>query len=108
MNDTGGKRFNAEAGDGREGQASHGLSSEIRGELSQGERVNALATSGKSSNDEFVRRGTRGRDDQRFAVRLLAGEKRRGAIEQCGVGAGMNKRARDHRQLYWVGGRCAR
>ena len=26
-----------------------------------------------------------------------------GALEQCGVGAGVKERAKDHRQLYWVG-----
>ena len=32
----------------------------------------------------------------------LTGEERSGAMEERGVRVGMNERAGDHRQLYWV------
>ena len=46
--------------------------------------------------------GSRGSDHQDFSVLGLIAKERGGALEECGVGAGVKERARDHRQLYWV------
>ncbi len=100
MDDASGKRFDAEPGDGRKREASHGLSGEVRGKLCERQRVNALAAVRESSDGELVGGGSRWSDDQDFAVSFFRSEERSGAIEQRGVGAGVNQRARDQRQLY--------
>ena len=62
--------------------------------------MNALATGGKSADGQFVGRGSRGRNDEDFSVRFFRGKERGCVIEQRGVGAGMNERARGQTQLY--------
>src|SRR5580700_1968977 len=89
VNDASGERFDAETGNGRKLETSHGLRGETRGKLCQRERVNALAAGGKSPDGELRGGGSRGRDHEYFAVR---GEERGSALEQRGVGAGVNKR----------------
>ena len=102
MNDARGQRFDAEAGDGSERETSHGLRGEVGGELRESECVNALAARRESAGGEFIGGGSRGGDDEDFRVLGFFGEERSGALEQCGVGAGVKERARGHRQLYWV------
>jgi hypothetical protein len=68
----------------------HGLGSETGGELDEGEGVNALAARGKSADGKFIGGGTGGRDDEDAGVLGLFGQKRGGALEECGVGAGIN------------------
>lgn len=97
VNDARCQSFDAKAGDGRKREAAHGLSGEVRGKLRERQRVNTLAAGWKSADGEFRGGGSRGRDDDDFAVRVLCGQERGGAIEQRGVGAGVNERARDHR-----------
>ncbi len=63
-----GERFNAEAGDGCERETAHGLGGEVRGELRESERVNALAAGWKSAGGELVCGGSRRRDDEDFGV----------------------------------------
>jgi hypothetical protein len=72
------------------------------GELRDSECVNALATGWESADNELCRGGSCGGDDEDFRMFGLTGEERCGAAEERGVRAGMNERARDHRQLYWV------
>ena len=97
VDDASGQRFDAEAGDGRQREAAHGLSGKVRGNLRERESVNALAAGRKSSDGELRGGGSRRRDDQDLAVRLFRGQERGGAIEQRGIGAGVNERARGHR-----------
>src|SRR5579862_603140 len=102
MHDARGKSFDAEAGDGRESQTAHGLRGQVDGKLGESERVNALASGRKSAGSELIGSGSGGGNQQDFSVIRLAGKEGGGALEQRGVGAGMKKRARGHRQLYWV------
>jgi hypothetical protein len=76
------------------------LRGELGGKLRESERVNALAAFRKSAGGEFIRGGSRGSDDQDFRMLGFLGQKSRGALEKRGVGAGMQKRAREHTQLY--------
>jgi hypothetical protein len=73
------------------------------GELSESEGVNALTAQRECVSSKFIGSGSRGGDDEDFGVLGLVGEKGSGVLEQRGVGAGVNERARGHRQLYWVG-----
>ena len=102
VNDAGGQRFDTEAGDGRKRETAHGLRCEIGRELGESQRVNALATGWGSADGEFIGGSSRGSDDEDFGVLGFLGEERGGALEKCGVGAGMKERARGHEQLYWV------
>ncbi len=102
VNDSRGERFHAESRYGSQRETAHGLRRQICGKLRQRQRVNALATRGKSAGGEFIGGGSRGRDDKDFRVIELFGEERGGPLKEHGVGAGMKECARDHRQLYWV------
>ncbi len=82
VDDASGECFDAEAGDGRERETAHGLCGEVRGKLRERESVNALATGRKSADGKFVGGGSRGRDDEDFAVRIFRGEEGGGAVEQ--------------------------
>jgi hypothetical protein len=94
--------FDAEPRDGSKRETAHGLCGEMRGELRESKCVNALAARRKSAGGEFVGGGSGGGNDQNFGVLRLCGKECGGALEQCGVGPGVNERARGHRQLYWV------
>lgn len=102
VDDARGDCFDAEAGDGSDGKASHGLRGELGGELRESECVNALAAGWEGVGDEFRRGGSCGSDDEDFGMLGFFSEECGGAVEKCGVGAGVNERARGHRQLYWV------
>lgn len=102
VNDARRNRFDTQPGDGSERETSHRLRGEMGGELRDGECVNALATGWESADNELSRGGSCGRDDEDFRMLGLIGEERSGTAEERGIRAGMNERARDHRQLYWV------
>ena len=89
MHDARGERFDAETGDGSEREASHGLRGQLGGELRESERVNALAARWESAGGEFMTGGSRGSDHQDFSVLGLIAKERGGALEKCGVGAGV-------------------
>ena len=95
VNDARGECFDAEAGDGSKREASHGLRGEMGGELRERECVNALAARRKGMGSEFIRGGSGGSDDEDFGVLGLFGQKGGGALEERGVGAGVNERARE-------------
>jgi hypothetical protein len=99
MNDPRGERFDAEPGDGCERQAAHRLRGESGRELRDRESVDSLAARWGCVDCQFVGGGSRWCDDEEFGVLRLLGEERGGALEECRVGAGVNDRARDHRQL---------
>ncbi len=87
VNDARGDGFYAQARDGRQRKTAHGLSGEMGRELSDGERVNALAARTIRADGKFVRSRSGGRDYQDFAVRGLPGQEFGGAVQKCGVGA---------------------
>jgi hypothetical protein len=102
VNNARGEGFHAEAGDGSERETSHGLRGKMGGQLRGSERVNALASGGESADDEFICASSRGSNDEDFGVRLFRGQERGGLVQERGVRAGVNERARGHRQLYSV------
>jgi hypothetical protein len=102
MNNSRGQRFDAEAGNGSKRETAHGLRGKMGGELRESERVNALAARWERTGGKFVGGGSCGGDDEDLGVLWWVGEERGGVLEKGGVGTGMNERARDHRQLYWV------
>ena len=102
MDDACGNRFDAEPGNGGECETSHGLRGEVCGELGESECVNALAARRESVGSQFRRGSSSGSDDEHFGMLGFFSEECGGAVEQCSVGAGVNERARGHKQLYWV------
>jgi hypothetical protein len=102
VNNSRGQRLNAEARDGSQRETAHGLRREMGGELGESEGVNALASRWEGVSGQFVGGGSGGGDDEDFGVLRFFGEKSSGVLEEGGVGAGVNERARGHRQLYLV------
>src|SRR5262249_38772753 len=100
MHDAGGDGFDAQAADGHEAAPAHGLRGEMGRELRNREGVDALASRLESGQSQLAGRGTRGRKNQDFGLFAVVREKNGGALEEPGVGAGLYKRARGHKQLY--------
>lgn len=106
--DTSGKRLDAETADGGEGPLSHRLGGEIRCELRESERVDALAALWKSCEQEFVRGGTSWRQDDDFRIARLSGEKGRGALQKFGIGTRPDQRPGVHEPLRPADSRSSR
>ena len=102
VNNSRGQRLNAEARDGSQRETAHGLRREMGGELGESEGVDALTARREGVSGQFIGSGSRGGDDKDFSVLGFRGQEPCGVLEQYGVGAGVNERARGHRQLYWV------
>lgn len=102
VNDACGERLDAESRNSSERKTSHGLSGELGGQVSESERVHALAANAKSVRCNFGGSGPRGRHDHDFRVNRLCCEEGGGVLKQRGVGTGMKQRTRGHRQLYGV------
>lgn len=99
VNDSGGERLDAETADGGERTLSHWLRGEIRGQLCERERVDALAAMWKGQKSKFIGGRSGGGDDDNFRLMGMCGKERCRALEQFGIGARAEDRAGSHKQL---------